>query len=172
MSEAIRQLARVLYQEHDNTATDTVVNLLTEQILANPILTRDACQEVAEDTLRHIMSEVRREISKQAMSVQPRTFSPQRQRRVAAAVRTAIFSWPMSDRVTKLGEATRELIAADAARYEANSESNQRRAIFLRSLEARLSPGQRVCDALSEEEVEGLLQASKVWTFANRQEAV
>lgn len=148
--------AEEVYEVH--RFSEEGVTALEQRIRNTPTLLELAIHQAAYDTLRMSMRDTRHKISTPPGGTQ-RHYSREEQEAIVDAVK-GFYSRPLMDG-TLLRDATGEVLLRDAERYEAQASGCAREAKFLRLVAAKVSPGQKVGDVWTEDELEKLFQKAK-----------
>ncbi len=149
----IDEVAKTIYQSHGDTPE--AVNLMRDEILRDPEMMQLAAKMAAVEAIGN----GRRELRNQITNGKPKLVTPearQRMQRIAATY----YNWPLMDG-TPIGDATRDLLLRDSERFQRNAEGNARNANFLRMVADKVRDGQTVKEALSEDQLEKLMEKAK-----------
>lgn len=144
MNKALTDLARQVYSDAGN-ADDAAVTTLAAQLAADVDLHAVIFAEMAKHLLGIAMREERTACVSAAPLMTKKGFVPrytdEQQKRITLASKS-ILDWPLMDRKTRLRDATKEHLLADADRYAAMAEGTKGRCLMLRKIASQLQPGQ------------------------------
>ena len=153
MDRRLADLAQECYAKHGRSEEAT--RALLKAIGRDAELKECLLLQAAADLLRTACHNVREVLIRGHSAPQPGEQEFRDRVEQACKARLGMYDWAMMDG-TKLQDATREHVLEDAMRYEAISDGNLHRARIMRSVAARMQPGQIVNQVLSEEELEAI----------------
>lgn len=148
MSEQLRAVARGAYEKHG--MGEEALKEVEEYIRKNEDLFNDAIRLAAKEVLGAAQHMARQRIVAPAAFV-PKKYSKEFQQSVQYAC-GKFFNWPLMDG-TKLGEARKEHLLRDAARFQINAQANAKNARFLEMIAAKLPEDKTVREVFSEEQL-------------------